>query len=241
MKVVKLKRLAKMKAVGKDGATMINNKKQKPSQDLAPIEPGAVAPAAEKRRPDPKPFQRAWGAAGAAASSALLAAIVGPMVAAAGDGGFAIDSPSTTSTTGDGGATGEVPAPNYVYLQPGERAPEGAPVVHLDPISVAVAPQPGSTVVGKKPQRKVVYIYLTPGQTPPPGAIVQAAGTVPTSTPAPAASTTPGSGGGSGGGSATPKPTTPPPSTPSPATPAPVATPRPTPAPTPPPTKPSGP
>ena len=215
----------------------MNNKKKgfNASHELAPIEPGVVAPAAEKRRPDPKPFQRAWGAAGAAASSALLAAIVGPMVAAAGDGGFAI-STSAESTTTSGDATSAVPEPNYVYLQPGERAPEGAPVVQLDPISVVVAPQPGSSVVGKKPKRQVVYLYLKPGETPPPGAIVQAAGTVATSTPAPITSTTPGSGGGSGGGSATPKPATPPP-----ATPPPVATPRPTPAPTPPPTKPSGP
>ena len=226
----------KMRVARKEGAKVNNKKKSSnATQELAPIEPGVVAPAAEKRRPDPKPFQRAWGAAGAAASSALLAAIVGPMVAAAGDGGFAITTTADT-TTGGGEATGAVQEPNYVYLQPGERAPEGAPVVQLDPINIVVAPQPGSTVVGKKPQRKVVYIYLQPGQTPPPGAIVQAAGSVVVSTPAPVTSTTPGSGGGSGGGSATPKPATPPP-----ATLPPVATPRPTPAPTPPPTKPSGP
>ena len=225
--------------------TMTEKNFRHTDKGFAPIETGTVTPAAEKRRPDPKPLQRAWGAAGAAASSALLAAIVGPMVAAAGDGGFSIDSQADTSTTDSGGGTSEAPAPSYVYLLPGEHAPEGAPVVQLDPISVVVAPQPGSTVVGKKPQRKVVYIYLQPDQTPPPGAIVQAAGTVAVSTPAPVATTAPGSGGGSGGsggGSATPKPATPSPATPPPlATPPPVATPRPTPAPTPPPTKPSGP
>lgn len=50
---------------------------------LAPVEESALTPAAEKRRPDPKPLQRAWGALGAATGSALLATIVGPMVASA--------------------------------------------------------------------------------------------------------------------------------------------------------------
>jgi len=217
--------------------TMTDKKRRLHASDLAPVEQGVVAPAAEKRRPDARPFQRAWGAAGAAASSALLAAIVGPMVAAAGDGGFAIDSGTNGAegVTADGSPVSAVPTPNYVYLQPGESAPEGAPVVQLDPITVVASPLPGSTTVQPKPKRQVVYIYLKPGQTPPPGAIVKKSGAVAAVTPAPTSNATPatggGSGGGTGGGSATPKPVTPPP----------VATPRPTPAPTPPPTKPSGP
>jgi hypothetical protein len=218
---------------------MTDKKRHLRSSELAPVEPGAVAPAAEKRRPDARPFQRAWGAAGAAASSALLAVIVGPMVAAAGDGGFAIDAQTggaEVSAT-DGSPVSAVPTPNYVYLQPGESAPEGAPVVQLDPITVVASPLPGSTAVQPKPKRQVVYIYLKPGQTPPPGAIVKKSGTVATVTPAPTSTATPAAGGGSGsgagggGGSATPKPVTPPP----------VVTPKPVPTPKPPPTKPSGP
>ena len=224
----------------------VNDKKRRiRSSDLAPVESGAVTPGAEKRRPDPRPFQRAWGAAGAAASSALLAAIVGPMVAAAGDGGFSIDSQASSSEGGvtDGSTVGAAPSPNYVYLQPGESAPEGAPVVYLDPMTVVASPLPGSSTIQPKPKRGVVYIYLKPGQTPPPGAIVKASGTVAVAPPAatPAVTATPaptsggstggGNGGGNGGGSATPKPVTPPP----------VVTPRPPPAPKPPPTKPSGP
>ena len=217
--------------------TMTDKKRHLRSSDLAPVESGAAAPAAEKRRPDPRPFQRAWGAAGAAASSALLAAIVGPMVAAAGDGGFAIDSQTGGVEGGatDGSPISAVPTPNYVYLQPGETAPEGAPVVQLDPITVVASPLPGSTTVQPKPKRQVVYIYLKPGQTPPPGAIVKKSGTVAAATPAPTSTATPatsgGSGGGTGGGTATPRPATPPP----------AATPKPPPAPLPPPTKPSGP
>jgi translation initiation factor IF-3 len=213
--------------------TMTEKKRHLRSSELAPVEPGVSAPAAEKRRPDPRPLQRAWGAAGAAASSALLAAIVGPMVAAAGDGGFSLDAQPDATTTGVGnGSSGEAaPTPNYIYLQPGESAPEGAPVVQLDPITVVASPQPGSSVVQPKPKRQVIYLYLKPGQTPPPGAIVQQAGTVAVATQKPTATTTPASGGGSGGSSATPKPATPPP----------AATPKPTSNPTPPPTKPSGP
>jgi hypothetical protein len=59
-------------------------------EQLAPVEESALTPAAEKRRPDPKPLQRAWGALGAATGSALLATIVGPMVASA-TGGFSLD------------------------------------------------------------------------------------------------------------------------------------------------------
>ena len=220
--------------------TMTDRKRHIRSSDLAPVESRAVSPAAARRRPDARPFQRAWGAAGAAASSALLAAIVGPMVTAAGDGGFAIDTQNGAAEGGasDGSSTSAVPTPNYVYLQPGESAPEGAPVVQLDPITVVASPLPGSTAVQPKPKRQVVYIYLKPGQTPPPGAIVRKSGTVPTVTPAPTSEATPapsggsgsGTGGGTGGGSATPRPATPPP----------VATPRPTPRPTPPPTTPSG-
>lgn len=211
---------------------MSDKKRHLRMRELAPVETGAVAPAAEKRRPDARPFQRAWGAAGAAASSALLAAIVGPMAAAAGDGGFAIESQTGEAGGGatDGSPNGAVPTPNYVYLQPGESAPEGAPVVQLDPISVVASPLPGSSVVQPKQQRKVVYIYLKPGQTPPPGAIVKKSGSVAAVTPAPTSTVAPtvggSSGSGSGGGSATPRPATPPP----------VATPRPTP----PPTTPSG-
>ena len=218
-------------------SAMTDRQKRRRPEELAPIEPGEVTPAAERRRPDPKPFQRAWGAAGAAASSALLAVIVGPMVTAAGSGGFALDSqPNSSTGSGSEGSGTSAPSPNYVYLQPGEHAPIGAPVVQLDPISVAASPQPGSSVVKAKPKRQVVYIYLKPGQTPPPGAIVQAAGSVTASAPTPAATGAPS------GSAATPRPSTPAPATQTPATPAPtpVATPRPTPAPTPPPTTPSG-
>jgi hypothetical protein len=196
------------------------------SERLAPVEEGAFAPAAEKRRPDPKPLQRAWGALGAATGSALLATIVGPMVASA-TGGFSLDGTSVTdepATTGDAVEA----SPAYVYLAPGEVAPEGAPVVQLDPITVVASPTPGSTVVAVKPKPKVVYIYLKPGETPPAGAIVQQAGEVAAVKPSPDSGGTP---------AATPKPD--PIATPAPdATPRP--TPRPTPAPTPPPTRPSG-
>ena len=212
------------------------------SERLAPVEESSLAPAAEKRRPDPKPLQRAWGALGAAAGSALLATIVGPMVASA-SSGFSLDgtgvTENTTTTSGSVEATQA-----YIYLAPGEVAPEGAPVVQLDPITVVTSPLPGSTVVQVKPKPKVVYIYLKPGEAPPAGAIVQQAGEVVSATPAPAATgTTPTPGAG-----ATPRPATPPPAaTPRPVTPPPVAppppvaTPRPvTPPPPPPPTKPSG-
>ena len=194
------------------------------SERLAPVEESSLAPAAEKRRPDPKPLQRAWGALGAAAGSALLATIVGPMVASA-SSGFSLDgtgvTENTTTTSGSVEATQA-----YIYLAPGEVAPEGAPVVQLDPITVVTSPLPGSTVVQVKPKPKVVYIYLKPGEAPPAGAIVQQAGEVVAATPAPAATgaaPTPGAG------------ATPPPA----ATPPPVATPRPV-TPPPPPTKPSG-
>jgi hypothetical protein len=207
-------------------------------EPLAPVEESGLTPAAEKRRPDPKPLQRAWGALGAATGSALLATIVGPMVASA-TGGFSID--AGTSTDDTAGTSGAAEAsPTYVYLAPGEVAPEGAPVVQLDPITVATSPLPGSTVVQARPKPKVVFVYLKPGETPPAGAIVQQAGSVAESTPAP----TTGGNTPPTGTSATPKPASPPPAaaTPPPATPPPAATPRPrpTPAPTPPPTRPSG-
>ena len=199
------------------------------SERLAPVEESSLAPAAEKRRPDPKPMQRAWGALGAATGSALLATIVGPMVASASTG-FSLDGTGVTdnATTTSGAVEA---SPSYIYLAPGEVAPEGAPVVQLDPITVVASPVPGSTVVKVKAKPKVVYIYLKPGEAPPAGAIVQQAGQVVSATPAPAATgktPTPGAG-------ATPRPATPPPA----ATPPPVSTPRPV-APTPPPTKPSG-
>ena len=198
------------------------------SERLAPVEESSLAPAAEKRRPDPKPLQRAWGALGAATGSALLATIVGPMVASA-SSGFSLDGANATEDLA--AMSGVVQAsPAYVYLAPGEVAPEGAPVVQLDPITVVTSPLPGSTVVQVKPKPKVVYIYLKPGEAPPAGAIVQQAGEVVAATPAPAATDaapTPGAG-------ATPRP-----ATPRPATPPPVATPRPV-TPPPPPTKPSG-
>ena len=199
------------------------------SERLAPVEESSLAPAAEKRRPDPKPMQRAWGALGAATGSALLATIVGPMVASASTG-FSLDGTGVTdnATTTSGAVEA---SPSYIYLAPGEVAPEGAPVVQLDPITVVASPVPGSTVVKVKAKPKVVYIYLKPGEAPPAGAIVQQAGEVAAATPAPAATgktPTPGAG-------ATPRPATPPPA----ATPPPVATPRPV-TPTPPPTKPSG-
>lgn len=203
-------------------------------EQLAPVEESALAPAAEKRRPDPKPLQQAWGALGAATGSALLATIVGPMVASA-TGGFSIDGAPVTDETG--APSGPVEAsPSYVYLAPGEVAPEGAPVVQLDPITVVTSPAPGSTVVQVKQKPKVVYIYLKPGEAPPAGAIVQQAGTVAVATPAP---TTSGSN-PTPAPAATPRPVaTPRPATPPPVVaPPPVSTPRP--APTPPPTKPSG-
>ena len=67
-------------------------------EELAPVEASSLTPAAEKRRPDPKPLQRAWGALGAATGSALLATIVGPMVASA-TGGFSLDGTTTTEDT----------------------------------------------------------------------------------------------------------------------------------------------
>ena len=200
------------------------------SEQLAPVEESSLAPAAEKRRPDPKPLQRAWGALGAATGSALLATIVGPMVASA-SSGFSLDGTGVTEdTTTTSGAVEASPA--YIYLAPGETAPEGAPVVQLDPITVVASPVPGSTVVKVKAKPKVVYIYLKPGEAPPAGAIVQQAGEVAAATSTPTATgktPTPGAG-------ATPRPATPPPA----ATPPPVATPRPVTPPPPPPTKPSG-
>jgi hypothetical protein len=193
--------------------------KQKFDQ-LAPLEESGLTPAAEKRRPDPKPLQRAWGALGAATGSALLATIVGPMVASA-TGGFSLDDAAVTDASGTTSGSAQ---PSPTYLAPGEVAPEGAPVVQLDPITVVASPAPGSTVVQAKPKPKVVYIYLKPGEAPPAGAIVQQAGAVAIATPAPTSGPTP-----TPGAAATPKPVVSPP---------PVKTPRP--APTPPPTKPSG-
>ena len=213
------------------------------SEQLAPVEESSLTPAAEKRRPDPKPLQRAWGALGAAAGSALLATIVGPMVASASNG-FSLDGASATEDlTATSGSVEATQA--YIYLAPGEVAPEGAPVVQLDPITVVTSPVPGSTVVQVKPKPKVVYIYLKPGEAPPAGAIVQQAGEVAAATPAPATTgPTPPSGAGAtprpatppSGAGATPRPATPP----SAATPPPVATPRPVTPPPPPPTRPSG-
>ena len=205
-------------------------------EQLAPVEKSGLTPAAEKRRPDPKPLQRAWGALGAATGSALLATIVGPMVASA-TGGFSLDDAAVTDESGATSGSAQ-PSPTYVYLAPGEVAPEGAPVVQLDPITVVTSPAPGSTVVHAKPKPKVVYIYLKPGEAPPAGAIVQQAGAVAVATPAPTNDATP-----TPGAEATPRPGATPRPAPTPppgaeATPRPVATPRP--APTPPPTKPSG-
>ena len=217
---------------------MTDRERRRDRREFAPVESAVPEPLTQRPRPDARPLQRAWGAAGAAASSALLAAIVGPVAAAAVDGGFSISAqPEGTGIGPDTDASaGAMPTPNYVFLQPGEIAPEGAPVVRLDPITVVTSPVPGSTTVQAKPERKVVYIYLKPGQTPPPGAIVRTAGTIVPTTPQPTPSGTQGSGAGSGGSSATPKPPTPTPSAPPP-----VSTPKPTPVPTPPPTKPSGP
>ena len=195
------------------------------SERLAPIEMDSPVPASGTRRPDPKPLQRAWGALGVATGSALLATIVGPMVASD-TGGLTIDSADEAGS--DGYSTNIASAtPTYVYLAPGERAPDGAPVVQLDPITVVKSPAPGSSVVQVKPKPKVVYLYLKPGEAPPAGAIVQPAGIVAESALAPTTeSSNPAS-----GGSVTPRPATPPPATPPPATPPPA---------TPPPTKPSG-
>jgi len=196
------------------------------------VEPPEMAERRTVREPvDPSAAQRAWGAVGAAAGSALLATIVGPMIAANGDGGLNLDVPAAGdgTTVLTGGADQRV-----VYLQPGEKAPEGAPVVRLDPITVVASPRPGTATVAPAPKQKVVFIYLKPGETPPVGAIVQQAGSVPAAssapaTPAPASTTPPVAGSGSGGGT---KPVTPPVVAPPP----PVRPP----APPPPATKPSG-
>lgn len=203
-------------------------------EQLAPVEESGLTPAAEKRRPDPKPLQRAWGALGAATGSALLATIVGPMVASA-TGDFSLDGAVVADEASTPSGSVEA-SPSFVYLAPGEVAPEGAPSVQLDPITVVTSPAPGSSVVQPKPKRKVVYVYLKPGEAPPAGAIVQQAGAVAVATPEPSTSgSTP-----TPDAVATPRPvTTPRPATPPPAVvPPPVSTPRP--APTPPPTKPSG-
>jgi len=196
-------------------------------EPLAPVEESGLTPAAEKRRPDPKPLQRAWGALGAATGSALLATIVGPMVASA-TGNFSLEGAAVMDETSTPSGSVEA-SPAYVYLAPGEVAPEGAPVVQLDPITVVTSPAPGSTVVEVKPKPKVVYIYLKPGEAPPAGAIVQQAGAVAVPTSAPSTVKTPAP-----GAVATPRPDTPPPAAePRPVTPRPVTPP-------PPPTRPSG-
>ena len=159
------------------------------------------------------PLQRAWGLIGAASAVSLLSAIAGPLATDA--NGAVVATPVDPSAS-------VAAAPVYIYLAPGEHAPDGAPVVYLDPLTIVGAPQPGSVTVA--PRRKTIYLYLQPGETPPPGAIVREAGRIPVvpATTAPS----------SAGTTATPKPTA-----------APVATPRPaTPPPPPPPpvTKPSG-
>jgi hypothetical protein len=201
-------------------------KNRKRAIELAPTESQEqTRPTERPSSVDPTTTKRAWGAIGAAAGSALLATIVGPMVAASGDGGLNLDVPAAGDDTAvlTGG-----PDQNVIYLQPGEQAPAGAPVVRLDPITVVASPRPGSATANPSTKQKVVYLYLRPGQTPPPGAIVQQAGAVPIVTTAP----TPPAGSGGGTGGTTPKPTATPP--------APVATPAPTVKPPAPSTKPSG-
>lgn len=185
----------------------------------------------EREIVDSSAAQRAWGAIGAAAGSALLATIVGPMIAANSDGGSNLDVPAggdnATMLTGNSDQL-------VVYLQPGEKAPEGAPVVRLDPITVIASPRPGTATVAPAPRQKVVYIYLKPGETPPVGAIVQQAGSLPAAstapvTQSPAPTISPVAAGGGGGGT---KPAPPPVVVPPP----PVRPP----APPPPATKPSG-
>ena len=185
----------------------------------------------EREIVDSSAAQRAWGAIGAAAGSALLATIVGPMIAANSDGGSNLDVPAggdnATMLTGNSDQL-------VVYLQPGEKAPEGAPVVRLDPITVIASPRPGTATVAPAPRQKVVYIYLKPGETPPVGAIVQQAGSLPAASTAPATQSpaptiSPVAAGGGGGGT---KPVPPPVVAPPP----PVRPP----APPPPATKPSG-
>ena len=197
---------------------------------LAPTESQPVAP--QTQRPasvDPSALKRTWGAIGAASGSALLATIVGPMVTASADGSINFDIPAagddTTVLTGG-------PDQNVIYLQPGELAPSGAPVVRLDPITVVASPRPGAATAAPSKKQQVIYLYLRPGQTPPPGAIVQQAGAVDVATtpPTPPTGST-GSTGGTGAGT-TPKPTSTPP--------APVVTPAPTVKPPAPTTKPSG-
>lgn len=173
-------------------------KRTRQSIVLAPAEE-EKAPRFDERRAtaDPAPSQRAWGAVGAAAGSALLATIVGPMVAAVGENEMNFDIPAADSDTADI-AVG--PNQDVVYLEPGQTAPSGAPVVRLDPVTVAASPRPGSVAVAPAPKRKVIYLYLQPGETPPPGAIVQQAGSVAV-TPSTVVPTP-----NAGGGSATPRP-----------------------------------
>lgn len=180
----------------------------RPDQPLAPVEPTPPSPTSTPRRPDPTPFRSAWLTAGVAAGSSLAALIVGPMAA--------VELSPTGELTADGAP---VPAPEYVYLRPGEQAPDGATVMRLDPITVIGSPDPGAAII-ITPPRETVVVHLAPGQTPPPGAIVREEGRVP-----PAATTPPAS--------SAPPPADPPAATPRP-------TPRPTPQPTPPPTRQSG-
>ena len=143
---------------------------------LAPVEAEEVRRQAESRRTiDSGSAQRAWGAVGTAAGSALLATIVGPMVAATGESALNLDIPAAgdNATVLTGGSDQVV-----VYLQPGETAPEGAPVVRLDPITVVASPRPGTATVVPAPRQKVIYVYLKPGEVAPAGAIVQQAGSV---------------------------------------------------------------
>lgn len=174
-------------------------KRRQHSFDLAPTEtPEAPRPTERRTVVDPASSQRAWSVIGAAAGSALLATIVGPMIAAADASEMNFEIPAagedTTQLTGG-------PDQVVVYLQPGEQAPDGAPVVRLDPITVVASPRPGTATVAPAPKRKVIYVYLQPGETPPPGAIVQQAGSVAV---APNASPVPSSSAGGGAGATRP-------------------------------------
>lgn len=175
---------------------------------LAPVEPMPPLAPSAPRRPDPTPFRSAWMTAGVAAGSSLAALIVGPMAA--------VELNPTGALTADGAP---LSTPQYIYLRPGEQAPDGAAVLRLDPITVLGSPDPGAAII-VTPPRETIVVRLAPGQTPPPGAIVRYEGSVPPAATTPPASTAPAP---SNAPAATPRPT-----------------PRPTPQPTPPPTRQSG-
>jgi hypothetical protein len=216
---------ANPKAVGE----ALMTKRHDAKLDIAPVEPIVVVGA--KRRPSSSSFQGAWGAIAALAGTSILSVIAAPWIGSVTPSDASGQAP-TDGTLADGTTAVALPSPQYVYLAPGAVAPQGAPVVRLDPITVMRSPAPGSATVPSVAKRKVIYIYLKPGQTPPPGAIVRTAGSI--TAPASSGASTGSTSGGtsSKGGSSTGGTTTPPVATPAPTLP-PVAPPPPV-------TKPSG-